>query len=263
MKHNNNKKMKPDNSWTSSFINSFASLKDVLVLSSLVVTTMVACGKKDDGAKPAVVTPQPVPVVNPYANPGCTNCFSGTEILIGVQTSSANGNFKAGFDLMASNAATTNTTTYPYNQYPNGQYPNGQYPNGQYPYNQYPNGQYPNTNYNSNYDFNNSRIAAVYSGMVMLRGNLVISNGGLYCNATNGTYTVQTVSAGQYSGGQLGSMRLEANSPTGGRIVMRVSGGTFYNATTGLDKNSQENRVGLNMYLESVNGQPCGELSTY
>jgi hypothetical protein len=172
-----------------------------------------------------------------------------------------NGGISTGIDLVASPQA-SNTYTQPYQQYPNQQYPYQQYPNQ--PYQQYPNQPYPNQQ-NGAYDFNNPRIAYTYTGTVMLVGKILITtaNDFMVCNATPGEYDLRTVEIGQYAAGRLGAMRLEANSPSGGRMVIRVASGTFYNSVTGLDKTSGDNRVGLDMYLESVNGQPCNMLSTY
>lgn len=233
--------------------------KDLVVVSTLVMTGLVACGKKDSGSPAPVATPPPV--VNPYAA-NCPTCFAGgAVILTGVQTSSTNGNFQARLDLVASQQTGT-TYTQPYQQYPNQQYPYQQYPNQ--PYQQYPNQPYPNQQYGVN-DFNNPRIAYTYTGTVMLAGklNIASANDFMVCNATPGEYDLRTVEIGQYAAGRLGAMRLEANSPSGGRMVIRVASGTFYNSVTGLDKTSGDNRVGLDMYLESVNGQPCNTLSTY
>jgi|GEM_PF-5547033 len=108
------------------------------------------------------------------------------------------------------------------------------------------------------------KAAVYYNGPVVVRGTMRITDAyeSMFCYAQPGDYTIQTVEMVQMSSLTLAGGRLVAQGP-GGQIAMRIYNAQFYNPSETVWSQSQNNRVGLNLYVESVNGRPCGSVSTY
>ena len=102
-----------------------------------------------------------------------------------------------------------------------------------------------------------------YSGAAALQGVITVINQLSGCmNVAPGDYQVRTVQVGQMMMGTLSGMKLEAVGP-GGRILMSVGTSTLYNPNGVSRYDLEGNRLGMNLRLDFVNGQPCGPLSTY
>jgi hypothetical protein len=108
------------------------------------------------------------------------------------------------------------------------------------------------------------KAAVYYSGSVAIQGVMRVTDpyDSMFCYAAPGDYTIQTVEMVQMSSLILQGGRLIAQGP-GGQIVMQIRNAQFYNSTETVWSQSQNNRVGLNVYVESVNGRPCGSVSTF
>lgn len=108
------------------------------------------------------------------------------------------------------------------------------------------------------------KAAVYYTGPVAVQGVMRVTDpyDSMFCYAAPGDYTIQTVQMVQMSALTLNGGRLIAQGP-GGQIVMMIQNAQFYNPSETVWAQSQNNRVGLNVYVESVNGRPCGSVSTY
>lgn len=107
-----------------------------------------------------------------------------------------------------------------------------------------------------------------YQGPVAVQGVIRVTqpNDPLVCNVAPGDYQLRplTVSSAQY--GVVSGGSFEAIGP-GGRMLIRLGSSQVNNMTdpNGVYNGSPSNRIGLNMYIDQVQGYPypCGGLSTY
>jgi hypothetical protein len=116
--------------------------------------------------------------------------------------------------------------------------------------------------------FDPNKAILFYSGPVMLRANMrITAQNYSVCNATVGDYQVETVTPGVSQLGAMTNVRLEARHTNGnGRITMIIAQASLYNESSGVGVQNgvDTNRLGItNLFLESVNGQPCGTIATY
>ena len=115
-------------------------------------------------------------------------------------------------------------------------------------------------------NWNDPKAILAYQGPVTLQGVLRIVQAGdiMVCGAAPGDYEIRPMSSSMLGvGGVLSRGTFEALS-TNGRIVFQVGQSVVYNGQDpqGVSRNSQTNRVNLNMILEQVNGVYCGQLVT-
>lgn len=112
--------------------------------------------------------------------------------------------------------------------------------------------------------YGNPKAVVYYQGPAAFTGYMRVNNSSLICGAMPGDYLIRplqpssmyalTVQGGQY----------EAMGPNGFRILFRLGNAVFYNNDGGgVSSASMNNRVGLNIILDYVNGSPCGSISTY
>lgn len=114
-------------------------------------------------------------------------------------------------------------------------------------------------------DWNDPKAFLYYAGPATLQGAIRITQpGGLsFCGAPPGDYEVRPMSPSMISvGGIVSGGSFEALGPT--RIIFRVGPSTVYNPQDpwGVNRNSATNRIGFNLFVDFVNGFPCGPLST-
>lgn len=161
----------------------------------------------------------------PVGSQNCLNCFSnGTELLVNVNTQTNNGNFLGVFNILGDPTA--------------------------------------------GYNFADPRVVNIYFGPVQVVGSVRVLRSDDYylCYARAGDYQVRTVQMGALMQGRNGfaPILLEATSNTGGRMLMRVYSAVLVNSSgSGLDRNSQANRLGMDILLEQVDGRPCGTIVTF
>lgn len=107
------------------------------------------------------------------------------------------------------------------------------------------------------------KAAVMYSGMAAIAGTMRVldPNDSMMCYAAPGDYTIQTVEPIMMGSLMLSGGRLIAQGP-GGQLNMRIMNAQFYNSTETVWSQSQNNRVGFNLYVER-NGMPCGSVSTF
>lgn len=107
------------------------------------------------------------------------------------------------------------------------------------------------------------KAAVMYSGMAAIAGTMRVldANDSMMCYTAPGDYTVQTVEPIMMGSLMLSGGRLIAQGP-GGQLNIRIMNAQFYNSTETVWSQSQNNRVGFNMYVER-NGMPCGSVSTF
>lgn len=101
--------------------------------------------------------------------------------------------------------------------------------------------------------------AYCYNGPGTLVGVLRIVNPNEICGAPPGDYNVTPIQIGSLSNLILRGGTFEAVGPA--RILLSLNNGILYNPG-GVASNSPNNRISLSMALQSVNGVPCGTLST-
>lgn len=122
-------------------------------------------------------------------------------------------------------------------------------------------------NQSPNVNWNDPKAILAYSGPVTLQGALRVASPGDYmvCNAPPGDYEIRPMNSSMLGvGGVLSNGTFEARSGNGSRIIFRIGQSAVYNAQDpqGVSRNSQTNRINLNMILDQVNGMPCGQLVT-
>ncbi len=115
-----------------------------------------------------------------------------------------------------------------------------------------------NLNGTGNYDWNNPAAVQFYSGPLTLNGTLQVLNPSL-CGAPVGTYNL--VGQGGIQGGIVFNTTLTASGPV--NLQIQIYQATLYNPQTTMDRNVQGNRLGIHMANLIVNGQPCGEVTSY
>ncbi len=195
----------------------------VIALLSLTVLTMVACKKSGRGSATTVA--------NTYAV-GCSNCFTSSMLLLdGVYTKSYGDIVEMTFDLLGDASG--------YVQGPNGTVVPG----------------------TGIYDQLDAKAFLRYSGKALIHGYMNINDYNIgTCNAPIGEYYFKPVVTGNYQNGILTSSKMEAvNGAT--RIVFNIVSATFYSRTgnpSDMYTGSGQNGAGLNITVESVNGQACG-----
>lgn len=74
-----------------------------------------------------------------------------------------------------------------------------------------------------------------------------------------GTYQIN--GTGMMSMGVISNLTLTITGPS--QMQLMVSSAVLENPQTGLDRNSNANRLGILMANLIVNGQPCGSVTTY
>lgn len=105
-------------------------------------------------------------------------------------------------------------------------------------------------------NFADPKVMLFYSGPVYVEAYMQITSNN-YCNAPQGEYVVSTVQAGNSNLGAMNNMVLQATGPA--QMILRVNSAVIYNGDLqGVSRDSQGNRLGINMNIESVNGQSCG-----
>ena len=110
-------------------------------------------------------------------------------------------------------------------------------------------------------DFNNPAVISYYAGQVVITGTLQVTNSNSVCNAPAGNYTLNGTAMSQY--GVLQAVQMTATGPAQLVLSGGMTASELYNQTgNGLYRNSTGNRIGLNVNL-TVNGMPCGLVSTY
>lgn len=120
----------------------------------------------------------------------------------------------------------------------------------------------------NSYDRNDPKIILRHSGEAVILGNMrVLQDRHWYtCGALVGEYHLRPLQAGINNMGVLQGQKIEAvHVSSGFRILIAVRNSEVYNTDGGgVSKASPNNRIGLNMVFESVNGQPCmGDISTH
>jgi hypothetical protein len=109
-----------------------------------------------------------------------------------------------------------------------------------------------------NFDWNNPGIVHQYIGPVNVTGTLQVMNQTL-CGAPLGTYSL--VGQGQIKLGILYNTTLSAAGPVNLQIL--ISQATAYNPQMTMNRNTPGNRFGIQMANLLVNGQPCGQVTSY
>lgn len=203
------------------------------ILAVSVVTSLVACGNKNQNNNP-----QPV---NGFEQ--CVNCqnINGAAFFT-AQASDSYGAIALNISFTGQNIA-----TQPVQPVNNG------YGNNY--------GGYYGSGY-SNYNPYQSSPIISYSGPVGASGQFAVNqNMNLgYCQLPLGSYNLGTVSAGQWSSGIVYNLRMQASGPA--NIVMTIttgqvsSPGYLQPGQLGSGMNPT-GRLFANIMIESVNGQPC------
>lgn len=111
------------------------------------------------------------------------------------------------------------------------------------------------------------KAIVTYGGPGVIIGTIRVLSSSIpaVCNLAQGDYSIQPIQPSTLAMGVIAGGRYQAVAPQG-RIVFSLSSSSFYNNDGGgIRYDSDENRVGLNMMVESINGQPCGLgiLNTY
>lgn len=239
----------------------------VTLLVAGVLSSLVACGGKGGDSQPT----------NPYGYQNCTNCqnINGANIFFRAQSQDYYGVITVNW-----NFAGQATTGYPNQPYPNfpqpapypnyGSQPYGQQPMYGQPYNQqylpgYNGGYYYGGGYqfNNTYGYNNGSSPVVsYNGPVAVSGQFIVSQGMNlgYCQLPGGTYSLNTIQAGQWYSSFVSGLRMQAAGPA--NIILSLSQGQV-SAKTGAQLGYTWNEVGNvgrifgNLVIESVNGYNC------
>ena len=100
------------------------------------------------------------------------------------------------------------------------------------------------------------------SGPATLVGSMAVINSSLMCNAQTGNYVITTIENSQLNLGVMLGGHLLATGPNGSTILMRIAKGIYYrNDGQMVSSSIANNRLGLNLILESVNGISCGIMS--
>lgn len=160
---------------------------------------------------------------DPYVIPGCTNCI-GTGGLLGGPYYSANSAQTMWMTLDIIAFQQNGTTIYPY------------YGGGTNP-------------------------VYTYNGTAALRGTIRISAQDYStCYAPIGDYSINTVQAGQMSGGMLSGLRIDAVGPSGVHIVMDVSMSQVYKSSG--NYMSPPDRMNIVAQF-AINNYSCGTMNTY
>lgn len=116
---------------------------------------------------------------------------------------------------------------------------------------------------NGTADMNDPKAIVAYRGEVTLVGQLRISNSAYFCGAPVGIYNLTPVAPAMSQLGVISNVRLVAQGPA--QITLESVGSTQVyntNTATGTYRDSQTNRIGFNLHM-TVNGQPCGTVSTW
>lgn len=225
------------------------------VMSLAVVTSLAACGNRGSDSPP---------VVQGNAFQQCLNCQNiNGGVFFQAESQDSYGAIRLNwaFSGQAGNFNQPQINQFP-NQYPNQlntQY-NSQYPN-QFTnqYNPYPN-QYNGQAYNTNGSGISNPIS--YSGQVAAQGILTVASGMSlgYCQLPAGSYTLGTLTPGQWSAGMVSNLKLQATGPA--VILLSLTQGQVA-AKTGsqLGQTWSEipavGRIFGNVMIESVNGYAC------
>lgn len=105
-----------------------------------------------------------------------------------------------------------------------------------------------------------------YSGPAVVQGIIRVTeaNDVSVCNAAPGDYQLDPLTVSSAYLGVVRGGNFQAVGP-GGRMMIRIGDSQVNNMTdpNGVHRDSPENRIGLNMIIDSVNNVPCGRLSTF
>ncbi len=106
-------------------------------------------------------------------------------------------------------------------------------------------------------DLSNPEAVYYYSGQVSVSGSLQVLSGTL-CGAPVGSYSVQ--GTGNIWSGAMSGLNLTISGPAS--MTLMVPSATVYN-TNGLQRDATGNRMGIFNGMLTVNGVPCGSVTTY
>lgn len=124
-------------------------------------------------------------------------------------------------------------------------------------------------NQSPNVNWNDPKAILAYQGPVTLQGVLRIVSAGdfIVCNAPPGDYEIRPLTSSMLAqNGNLSNGTFEALGGNGSRIIFRIGASVIYNGEDprGVSRDSQTNRVQLNLIFDQVNGMPCnGQIATY
>ena len=108
----------------------------------------------------------------------------------------------------------------------------------------------------------NPQAVVFYNGPALLSGTLQVINpqDSLICGALPGVYTITPVQPSMMASSILRGGVYQATS-AGSRITFRINNAILFNPDT-FGVGSNNNWINLNAILDSVNGIPCGTIST-
>lgn len=118
------------------------------------------------------------------------------------------------------------------------------------------------------FPYSDPKAFLYYSGPLAVQGVIRVTraNDPLVCNIAPGDYQLQPQSVSQANRGVIQGGSFVATGP-GGQMLIRLGASQVNNHTdpNGVSNVSSSNRIGLNMYIDSVSNYPypCGGLSTY
>lgn len=215
-----------------------------------VITTLVACGSKNSDNVPV----QPINV-----NPQCLGCQNlNTTSFFQAESQDTYGMLKFSWSF---NGQTMNQGQInPYNQQYNSQY-NQQY-NQYNPYGTVNSNNIYGGGYANQYSNGVGSPIMSYSGIVAAQGLFSVAQGMSlgYCQLPAGSYTLGTLSPGQWNMGIVSNLRLQAVGPA--TIILSLTQGQVAAKTGGqLGQTWSEiapvGRIFGNVMIESVNGYTC------
>ncbi len=108
------------------------------------------------------------------------------------------------------------------------------------------------------FDVNDPNAIHFYQGPLTVSGNLQVLNSSL-CGAPVGAYNL--IGQGQIQAGIVRNTTLTATGPVNLQIL--ISSATAYNPQMPMDRNAQGNRFGIQVADLIVNGQPCGQVTSF
>ncbi len=124
-------------------------------------------------------------------------------------------------------------------------------------------------NQSPNVNWNDPKAILAYQGPVTLQGVLRVVSAGDFdvCNAPPGDYEMRPLTSSMLAvGGILSNGTFEALSSNGSRIVFRIGQSAIVNGEDprGVSRDSQTNRLQLNLIFDQVNGAYCNsQIATY
>lgn len=119
-----------------------------------------------------------------------------------------------------------------------------------------------------NFPYADPKAFLYYQGPAVVQGVIRVTraNDPLVCFIAPGDYAINPLSVSYANYGVVGGGSFEAVGP-GGKMLIRMGQSQVNNMTdpNGVNSQSGTNRIGLNLYIDSVSNYPypCGQLSTY